>query len=302
MRDDEGGHARFGEVLDDLQHLLDHLRVEGAGRLVKEHHVRLHRKRADDGKTLLLSAGEPGGILIGLVGKADPGKKLHRLRLGLLLRNLFLQRRRQRDIVHAGQVRKHVEMLEHHADALTVFCDIRLFIEQLRPLKQDGALVRLLKAVQAAQERALAAAAGADDGDRLSFIEGHIDPPKDGQVSERFPKVRHLDQFVSLSISHIFDPLLIYFRASSSPAPAVRSTSASAGRAASELFVSCPTVRSTSASSPAGRAVSSGRMSAQGRSCPRPSETEWQGRSPTALSCRLLSAPVQRRRRPWMFP
>ena len=54
-------HHRDVEVLqglDDLQDFAGELRVEGAGRLIEEKHLRVQRQGAGDGDTLLLSAGE----------------------------------------------------------------------------------------------------------------------------------------------------------------------------------------------------------------------------------------------------
>ena len=54
------------------EHLAGELGVERRGRLVEEHDVGLHRQRPGDGDALLLAAGEPDGVLAGLVGQADP--------------------------------------------------------------------------------------------------------------------------------------------------------------------------------------------------------------------------------------
>ena len=69
VRDDDHRDAVAGEVGDDLQHLADHLGVERGGRLIEEQHIGLHRQRPHDGDTLLLPAGELGGIGVRLVLK-----------------------------------------------------------------------------------------------------------------------------------------------------------------------------------------------------------------------------------------
>ena len=61
-----------GELPHHVEHLLDQLRVERAGHLVEEHHVRVHRQRPGDRDPLLLAAGEAFGVLVELVGQADP--------------------------------------------------------------------------------------------------------------------------------------------------------------------------------------------------------------------------------------
>ena len=85
MGDDDHGHAVLGERLHDVQHLADHLGVEGAGGLVEEHDLRVHAQGPDDGHTLLLAAGELLRIVVGLVLQPDAGQELHGLGLGLLL-------------------------------------------------------------------------------------------------------------------------------------------------------------------------------------------------------------------------
>jgi hypothetical protein len=79
----EGGHH--------VEDLLDHLGVERGGGLVEQHDLGLHRQRAGDGGSLLLAAGELGGVLVPLVGDAHALQQRHpvALRLGLaVLRTL----------------------------------------------------------------------------------------------------------------------------------------------------------------------------------------------------------------------
>ncbi len=56
MRDHDHSDAAACQVLDDIQHLADKLRVESGGWLVEEHNLRFHGKRAGDRHTLLLTA------------------------------------------------------------------------------------------------------------------------------------------------------------------------------------------------------------------------------------------------------
>jgi hypothetical protein len=62
----------FGQFDHDVQHFLDHLRVEGRGRLVEQHDLGLHAQRAGDGDALLLAAGELAGVLLRLLGDLHP--------------------------------------------------------------------------------------------------------------------------------------------------------------------------------------------------------------------------------------
>ena len=47
-----------------VEHFVDHFRVECGGGLVEQHDLGAHGERAGDGHTLLLAAGELGGILL----------------------------------------------------------------------------------------------------------------------------------------------------------------------------------------------------------------------------------------------
>src|SRR6185295_14136672 len=66
--DHQHGHAVTGQILHDVQDLVDHLRVERRGRLVEQHHPWLHTQRARDGDALLLAAREHVRIGIDLLG------------------------------------------------------------------------------------------------------------------------------------------------------------------------------------------------------------------------------------------
>ena len=78
MRHDDHRHAGLRKLLHDFQHLPHHLGVKRARRLVEEHDLGLHGKGADDGDTLLLSAGELARIRVRAVCKADAAQKLQR--------------------------------------------------------------------------------------------------------------------------------------------------------------------------------------------------------------------------------
>jgi hypothetical protein len=67
-----------GELDHDVEHLLDHLGIEGRGRLVEQHDLRLHAQRAGDGDALLLTARELAGVLVRLLGDAHPLEVLPR--------------------------------------------------------------------------------------------------------------------------------------------------------------------------------------------------------------------------------
>ena len=197
MRDDEDRHAAARQLADDAQNLLDHLRVERGCRLVKEHDLRFHRERPHDGETLLLAAGELAGVLARLVAQPHALQEGHRLLLRLCLGNLLLQRRRKRYIVEHRHIRKDIEMLEHHADALAVFADGQLLRGDILALEEDLPLVGRLQQVQAPQERRLAAAAGTDDGDNLAPADPGGDALEHLELSEALFQIFRLQDHIS---------------------------------------------------------------------------------------------------------
>ena len=151
------------------QHLADQLGVERRGDLVAQQHHRLHRQRARDRHALLLAARQLVGQGVELLGQADAlaascapcasasalaASSSPRVGASITLRP-------------ARQVREQIELLEDHArPAGAARCRSRLVRQQRRAVDGDRALVEGLQAVDAAQQRALARAALADDGDR----------------------------------------------------------------------------------------------------------------------------------------
>jgi hypothetical protein len=67
-------HALRGELAHDVEDVAHELRVEGAGGLVEQHHLRVHRQRPGDGHALLLAARELRGVGVGLLGQSPPGR------------------------------------------------------------------------------------------------------------------------------------------------------------------------------------------------------------------------------------
>ena len=70
--DDEHRQPVAGQVGHDGEHLGGHARVEGAGRLVEEDRLGLHRQGPRDRHPLLLAAGELAGQGIKPVRQANP--------------------------------------------------------------------------------------------------------------------------------------------------------------------------------------------------------------------------------------
>ncbi len=93
------GHTIVCQFLHNRKNLSDHLRIQRRCRLVEQHHIRVHRKRARNRDTLLLAAGELRGISICLIGETDTRQQFLRSLICLLLRHLSEEHRRQRNVL-----------------------------------------------------------------------------------------------------------------------------------------------------------------------------------------------------------
>ena len=177
--DHQHGDAGVGQLLHQLQHLADHLRVEGGGGLVEQDDIRVHGQSAGNGNALLLAAGKALGEHIGFIGQADTGQQLLGTLGSLLLALELEQLRGQAEVLLDGQVGEEVEVLEHHAHLLAHGIDVGII--HLDALKLDGAAGGDLQSVQAAQEGRLAAAGGADQADHIAAVDVDVDALQDIQ-------------------------------------------------------------------------------------------------------------------------
>ena len=151
--DDYHRHTGLGEVLDQIEDLSDHLRVQSGRGLVEEHHVGFHGQRPDDRYALLLASGQPLGVHLRLVGQSDPGEEIHRLLLGIGLRHLAQFHRRQHDVLLDRHVGEQVELLEHHTYLGSEFVDVHLPVGGDRSFELYGASGRFLQEVDRTEER-----------------------------------------------------------------------------------------------------------------------------------------------------
>ena len=170
--DHQHGDAGVGQLLHQLQHLTDHLRVKGGGGLVEQDDIRVHGQSAGNGNALLLAAGKALGEHIGFIGQADTGQQLLGTLGSLLLALELEQLRGQAEVLLDGQVGEEVEVLEHHAHLLAHGIDVGII--HLDAPKLDGAAGGDLQPVQAAQEGRLAAAGGADQADHVAAVDVDI--------------------------------------------------------------------------------------------------------------------------------
>src|SRR5271167_4368246 len=179
-------HPFLGELDHDVEHFLDHLRIECRGRLVEQHDLGLHAQRAGDRDALLLPARELTRIFVGLLGDAHPLEIEPRRLLGLLPRRFAHPDRGEGQVLQHGQVREQVELLEHHADLAADRLDVLDVRSQLDPGDDDLALLMLFQPVDAADHRRFARARRPTDDDALAPLDLEVDVPEYVKLTEPF--------------------------------------------------------------------------------------------------------------------
>ncbi len=176
VSDQHHRHAVTRQPIEHPDHLADQLRVEGGGDLVEQHQARLHRQRPGDGDALLLPAGKllrVGGDLVLEIDHPEDlaGERLRRREL-----HAFGRRRAERDVAFDRKMGKEIVALEDDADLAAQRLEaLGRRLERLS-VELDLAAIWPLEAVDAAEQRTLARAAAADDGDDLAGLdrERHI--------------------------------------------------------------------------------------------------------------------------------
>ena len=130
----------------------------------------------DDRHPLLLAAGEPVGVLAGLLGQPDPVAAAPGPAPRPRPRELAVhQPRRQRDVVQHGHVREQVVRLEDHADPAAHAVGVDPRVGDVLAVEPDRAVVDRLQQVDAAQQRRLARAGRADQRDHLVLGDVEVD-------------------------------------------------------------------------------------------------------------------------------
>jgi hypothetical protein len=148
-------HSGLGQVDHHVEHFLDHFRIEGRRRLVEQHDLRLHAERPRDRHALLLSTGQLRRVFPRLLGNAHARKVLHGFRFGFHARRATGANLRQCAVLQRGKMRKQVELLEHHADFAPDGRHVLRVLVECDAIDDNGALVVLLEAVDAANQRRL---------------------------------------------------------------------------------------------------------------------------------------------------
>ena len=141
-------------------------------------------RRAGDRHALLLAAGQLAGIGVGAVRQAHSREQFHGSLAGRGRRHAQYVDGRFHDVPRGREMGKQLKILEDHAEQAADL-DHRFARRRLRAAAQsmrpdpDLARVEMRQAVDAAQQRGLAAAAGADQRHGLVRLDRQVDPVQD---------------------------------------------------------------------------------------------------------------------------
>src|SRR5919201_2526130 len=147
-------------------HRLTGLRIERAERLVHQQHLGIEGQHARERHALLHAAGELRRIVIAEIGEAGHLELALHYRLDLGAGHA-LRLEPPGDVAGHGLPREERELLEHHAA-------VGSRAAHVAPVDADRAAVGGNEAAHDVEERALAAADRADDGDELALARREV--------------------------------------------------------------------------------------------------------------------------------
>ncbi len=194
VRDHQQRHALRRQRLHDGQHLVDELGIERRRDLVAQEGDRLHGERPGDGDALLLAARELVRVGVELVREADLVENAPCDGLGFRLRGLLDDHLREHHVAARGMVREQVEALEDHADLQSQRLQVGRILPDMGSRDRDRTIVDALEPVDASQQRRLARAALADDGDHLAAVDVEVDALEDLVCAEALADLSDLDE------------------------------------------------------------------------------------------------------------
>ena len=182
-------------ALQQLEHMVGRFDVEVAGRLVRQHELRLVNHGARNRDPLLLAARNVFGKSVRAAREAELRRAARGCAAAPPPRANAVQRQRQLDVLADRQGRNEVEGLEHEAEALP---------PPARPLglgqrgeigavDADAACVGGLEAADQAQQRRLAGAAATHDGNELPALDGQAGAVENGLLPVALADILELD-------------------------------------------------------------------------------------------------------------
>ncbi|MBI1901522.1 MAG: PQQ-binding-like beta-propeller repeat protein [Planctomycetia bacterium] len=166
VRHDQHRLALPRQVGHHRQHLGRHLRIERARRLVEQNQLWVHGQRPRDRHALLLASGKLVRHALQAVAQAHAVQKRPGFGHGHLSPFTEHVQRGLDHVLQDGEVRKKIELLEHHphhpAHGVQVLRAMAGLRRQFQLADANPPRLKRLQAVDAPQHRALARAGGAD--------------------------------------------------------------------------------------------------------------------------------------------
>ena len=185
LLDEEDGGAALAHRLDGAEQLLDHERGETERELVDEEQLGTGDGRHGEGEHLLLAAREVGGPLV--ASRRQGGERGEGLvdHVGVVLAAPPALPGRHAQVVLHAQVGEDPLAAGYlgHAEAGDL---VGGQVGDVAPVEDDGAVVGLDHPADGPQQRRLAGAVGADEGDDLPLadLDGHVGQDDDAVVAD----------------------------------------------------------------------------------------------------------------------
>ena len=191
----------LGQLPHGFQNLPSQLRIQGRGRLIKQHNLWLHSQGSGNSHSLLLTARQSAGISIPLVKKPNLPQKLLCLWTNLLHRTLFYLHRSLQQILHNRHMRKKIKLLKYHActsqnlpglGLIHIFCPaISSVFRQGTAHNLDFARVNLLQTIDTPQHGAFARAGRTNNSQYITLGYRKIYALQHLQLPKAFMYIRH---------------------------------------------------------------------------------------------------------------
>jgi hypothetical protein len=187
------GHQHEGRALlaRELEHQLEHAvgggAVQVAGRLVGQHAGRPRHQRARDRHPLALAARELGRAVQQALAQADPIEPMRGLGGGGLARQAPDPERHRHIVLRAELGQQMVELVDETQVAVARLALLRRAqAGQILAIKQDPAGAGRVEPAEQMQQRALARARTADDGQGLAGPDVEVNTLQHGHVEPTF--------------------------------------------------------------------------------------------------------------------
>ena len=180
--------SELAQAGEEVAHVLAGDLVEGRERLVHQQQRRAERHRPHEGDALLHPPGQLVRVGVGELGETDLGEKVAG-RARRVARGVAVDLEEQAGVAGDGAPGEQGRRLRHEPDTLGEAGCVRAAAVDL-----DDAGARLVEPADEPQQRRLAAAGGAEDGDDLSGCDVEVDQPQRFEATEELGDPAHADR------------------------------------------------------------------------------------------------------------